>query len=906
MRRAPTSFAFLVMVVAFLPLAALAALPPGVTQVSSVEGVTEYRLRNGLRVLLFPDETKPTTTVNVTYLVGSRHEGYGESGMAHLLEHMLFKGTPSVPSVFAELGRRGMEFNGTTSFDRTNYFETFPASTESLDWALKMESERMTRSTFSKAELDTEMTVVRNEFESGENNPRSVLWKRLQAVAFDWHNYRNTTIGARSDIENVPFERLRAFYRTYYQPDNAVLIVAGRFDPAATLHKIARYFGPIPKPARVLPPLYTREPVQDGERSVTVRRVGSAQLVAALFRTPAGSTPQSTAMEALGEIMTVQPAGRLYQALVETRKASSVESWSFSLHDPGMIIFWAQVPLGDSLETAQQALFATLYGIKERPIAEVELNRVRARALKEFDETINDPQRLGVALSEAIAIGDWRLFFLGRDRWRALTPADVQNAALQYLKPANLTLGRFIPDQSPDRAPTFAAADVQAMVSNYKGDPAVGAGEAFDPTPANLEVRTERVTLANGMKLALLPKRTRGGTVEFSLRLDHGEANTLFGVAPTGALTADLVNRGTTKRSRQAFQDAIDALRAKLDIDGSEATTIATGETIRAYLPALLALAAEALRTPALDPNELATLQRELIAQIEARRTDPRSIAGRALDRHNNPYPVGDVRYAPTVDEEVGGIGGVTIEQVRAFHDKFYGANNSELAIVGDFDPSEIKKLVESLFGDWQAKTPYARVPHPFHEPKPADLRFLTPDKANAILLGRLALPLNDRASDYAALLVADRVLGASNESRIFQRIRVAEGLSYGTGTSLRVASIDPNSTLTLYAIFAPQNLDRVRVGMAEELARALKDGFTTAEIEAARRSILQERKLVRTDDSTLAQALVSQAELGRTWDDSARIDAAIAAVTPQTATAALRKYVDPANIAWAQAGDFK
>lgn len=904
MRRA--SFAFLFIVVAFLPLAAKAALPPGVTQVSSVEGVTEYRLRNGLRVLLFPDETKPTTTVNVTYLVGSRHEGYGETGMAHLLEHMLFKGTPSVPSVFAELGRRGMEFNGTTSFDRTNYFETFPAAAESLDWALKMESERMTRSTFSKAELDTEMTVVRNEFESGENNPRSVLWKRLQAVAFDWHNYRNTTIGARSDIENVPFERLRAFYRAYYQPDNAVLIVAGRFDPAATLHEIARYFGPISKPARALPPLYTREPVQDGERSVTVRRVGSAQLVAALFRTPAGATPASTAIDALGEIMTVQPAGRLYQALVETKKASSVESWSFSLHDPGMIIFWAQAPLDDSLEAAQQALFATLYGIKERPITEVELNRVRARALKEFDETINDPQRLGVALSEAIAIGDWRLFFLGRDRWRALTPDDVQNAALQYLKPANLTLGRFIPDQAPDRAPSFAAADVQAMVSNYKGDPAVGAGEAFDPTPANLEARTQRVTLANGMKLALLPKRTRGGTVEFSLRLDHGDTKSLFGVTPTGALTADLVNRGTTKRSRQAFQDAIDALRAKLDIDGSEATTIATGETVRANLPALLALAAEALRSPALDPKELATLQRELIAHIDARRTDPQSIAGRALDRHNNPYPAGDVRYAPTFDEEVGRISGVTIEQVRAFHDKFYGAGNSELAIVGDFDPSEIKKLAESLFGDWHAEVPYARVPYPYHEPKPADLRFVTPDKANAILLGRLALPLNDRASDYAALLVADRVLGASNESRIFRRIRVAEGLSYGTGTSLRVASIDPHSTLTLYAIFAPQNLDRVRLGMAEELARALKDGFTTAEIEAARRSILQERKLARTDDPTLAQALVTQADLGRTWDDSARIDAAIAAVTPQSATAALRKYVDPANIAWALAGDFK
>ena len=239
-------------------------------------------------MLLYPDATKPTTTVNVTYLVGSRYENYGETGMAHLLEHMLFKGTPSIKSVFSELSRRGAEFNGNTSYDRTNYFETFTASEANLDWALKMESERMTRSTFSKPELDSEMTVVRNEFERGENEPTSVLWKRMAAGAFDWHNYGKPTIGARSDIENVPFERLRAFYARYYQPDNAVLTIAGQFDPARTLARGRAHFGALPKPTRVLPKQYTVEPVQDGEREVTVRRVASTQYVAALFHMPPG------------------------------------------------------------------------------------------------------------------------------------------------------------------------------------------------------------------------------------------------------------------------------------------------------------------------------------------------------------------------------------------------------------------------------------------------------------------------------------------------------------------------------------------------------------------------------------------------------------------------------------------
>ena len=232
---------------------------------------------------------KPTTTVNVTYKVGSRQENYGETGMAHLLEHMLFKGTPSVPSVFAELGRRGMQFNGNTSYDRTTYFETFTASQPSLDWVLKMEAERMTRSTFSKPELDSEMTVVRNEYESGENRPQSVLWKRMAAVAFDWHNYGKPTIGARSDIENVPFEKLRAFYRLYYQPDNAVLTIGGKFDADRGARDDREDVRRHPSAARTLPKLYTVEPVQDGERSVTVRRVASAQWVGTMFHLPQGA-----------------------------------------------------------------------------------------------------------------------------------------------------------------------------------------------------------------------------------------------------------------------------------------------------------------------------------------------------------------------------------------------------------------------------------------------------------------------------------------------------------------------------------------------------------------------------------------------------------------------------------------
>jgi zinc protease len=228
------------------------ALPKGIQKVSSVEGITEYSLDNGLRILLFPDPSKPKVTVNMTYLVGSRHEGYGETGMAHLLEHVLFIKTKTRDDVKQELTDHGAQFNGSTWYDRTNYYETVNATDENLKWALELEADRMVNARIEKAIMDPEMTVVRNEFEMGENSPNRMLYQRTLEAAYTFHNYGKSTIGARSDIENVPYTRLTAFYEKYYQPDNAVLTVAGRFEEAKTLALISEIFGKIPRPKRVL------------------------------------------------------------------------------------------------------------------------------------------------------------------------------------------------------------------------------------------------------------------------------------------------------------------------------------------------------------------------------------------------------------------------------------------------------------------------------------------------------------------------------------------------------------------------------------------------------------------------------------------------------------------------------
>jgi zinc protease len=889
----------------FVAATAHAALPAGMAQGSSIEGVTEYRLANGLTVLLFPDASKPTTTVNVTYKVGSLHENYGETGMAHLLEHLMFKGTPGSGNLMTELGKRGMQFNGSTNTDRTNYFESFTANPENLDWALRMEADRMVNSFIRRSDLDSEMTVVRNEFESGENNPQLVLLGKMFASAYQWHNYAHLPIGARSDIENVDIARLQAFYRMYYQPDNAVLIVAGKFDVDTTLAAIAKNFGQIPKPTRTLPTIYTVDPVQDGERAVTLRRVGNSKFLGMMFHTVRGADPDYIATDVLGDALTIEPAGRLYKSLVETKKASAVESYSEAQHDPGTLTLFAQVDVGDEIAPARDGMFATIEDLKKNPITDAEVARIRTRNSKAFDEILANPQRFAVAISGAIALGDWRLFFLERDRYKNVTAADVQRVALSYLKRSNVTVGEFIPDAAPDRAPAPPPVDIAAMVKDYKGDASAAQGETFDTSIANLDARTQRYTLPNGLKVALLSKKTRGEGVNFSLTLHFADEKSAFGKQADGQLAGAMLMRGTAKKNRQELEDALDKLRAHVNVSGGETSASASGKTFRKELPDTLRLVAEILREPAFPAQELDTLKRERATGLEESRTDPQQVAVRALRREGNPYLVGDPRYAPTLDEELAWAKPVTPDTLRKFHSQFYGASNAELAIVGDFDEAAIRTLVVELFGSWKSPGAYARVTDPLVPKKPFVLKFELADKANAFMIGRQSMPLNDLSPDYPALLVANFILGDSPTSRLWERLRQKEGLSYGVGSFFQPNSFEANSRFGMYAIFAPENLDKVRRGFAEEMALALKDGFTDAEVKTAKEALLQERRLSRNEDGGVAATLANQSFLGRTWSVSGQIDASIEKLTAADVNAALRKYLKPDEIGYAFAGEF-
>lgn len=885
------------------------ALPEGVVQGASVEGVTEYRLENGLRVLLAADTSRPNITVNMTYLVGSRQENYGQTGMAHLLEHMLFRGTPTLPNALAEFSKRGLAANGTTSGDRTNYYASFAANDDTLKWYLEWQADVMVNATISRSDLDAEMTVVRNEMERGENSPFRILMQQMQAAAFQWHNYGKSTIGARSDVENVDVVQLKAFYKEYYQPDNAILIVSGKFDADQTLAQIAESFGAIPKPTRQLPPEYTVEPVQDGTRSVSLRRQGGSPIVAALYHIPAEADPEYIPVSIGVGILGDTPSGRLYKAMIDQNLATSVFGFAAGMHDPGYAFFAAELQGEMNQEQALQVLDQTVTNVHEQPFTDEEVNRIRNQWLNGWSSVYADPAQLASALSENAAIGDWRLFFISRDRVEQLKTADVQTAVERWLVADNRTNGQYIPTEAPKRAPQADVIDVESLVSDYKGKELVQETASFDVSPANIDAQTQRpvLTLNEGLgtvQLALLPKATRGDRVEAVLSLQFGDAESLKGKRAIGSTVASLLSYGTQQRSRQEIADRFTELQADVGFSGQSTGITISISTLGENLPAVVKLVLEILRSASLPADELEKYKTQLVTAYQNAMTEPTELAAQALAQHENIWPKDDIRYVPTLAESLEETKALTHQDVLSFYEQFYGTGSIRFSAAGSFNPETVQQVLVEGLNQWKAAPAYSRPETPYHDVKAEEFLINTPDKANAFYMAKQNMPLQDTDADFPALYLANYMLGQSETSRLWNRVRVQDGLSYDVRSMLNTSSYEPNANWIFYAIHAPENSGKVAAAIQEEIQKVLQDGFTEEEVTQAVDAMLKYRELSRSRDAILANTWSRYLDQNRSFAWSAEIDEALKKLDAKQVNDTLRKYLDPKALSIAIAAD--
>jgi zinc protease len=895
------------------------AAPPA--KVATVEGISEYRFDNGARLLLFPDASRPTISVNMTVLVGSRHEGYGEAGMAHLLEHLVFKGTPTFPNVPKALRDHGASFNGTTNVDRTNYFETLPATDENLEFAIHLECDRLVNSYIKREDLMSEFTVVRNEFESGENSPQRVLSQRVQAAAYEWHNYGKSTIGNRSDIERVPIDNLQDFYRRFYQPDNVVLIVTGKFEESRALELAEKHLGSIPRPDRKLNTTYTEEPPQDGERTVILRRVGSISSIIAAYHMPAAAHPDWAPLSILGSVLSEDKVGRLDKALVETGIATSASGGADSSHDPGLFTFSVQ-PAEGKMAEAEEVLLEVIERLEATPFTQEEIDRAKLRSKRGYENSIANAATMSQALSSASALGDWRLWFLQRDRLASVTVEDVNRVAATYFKVHNRTIGRFIPVDQPQRLSVPAVESIAEMVKDYRGGAAVEAGEEFDPSPENIDSRTRMAKIGN-LDLALLPKKNRGETVSLTLNLRYGNEQSLKDQSTAAGMIPTMLMAGTTKYNRQALRQKLDELGVRMGggggggrrgrgggggAGGGAGSLSFSMEAKRETLPAAIELLGEILRDPAFPKDDFEQMRSQALAAMSQMKTDPAMLANNLLARSLSDYPRGDVRYARTIEESIQDLETVSLDQVISIYRDQVSAGHGQIAIVGDFDPDQaIAALARALEG-WQSTVEFDRI----ERQAKSDVQggsevIVTPDKANAVFLAGLSFAMDDDHPDDVALEIGNFILGGGAlSSRLGDRIRQKEGLSYGVSSSVSIPSRGNDARFTINAITNPGNIDAVEKAAMEELTRFIESGPTPKELEDAKTAYLEARKIGRAADGSIAGQLTTNLDLDRTFQRIAQEEKEVQELTIQKVREAFQKHIDPKKLKVIRAGDFK
>jgi len=654
-------------------------------------------------------------------------------------------------------------------------------------------------------------------------------------------------------------------------------------------------------------PTYTRDPVQDGERSITVRRSGTVRALMAAFHVPAAAHEDFAAVEVLAHLLGDMPSGRLYDSLVDTELATQVAAFSLRLPEPSLLMLFAQTRDGQDLDELEAALLDTLAELAERPPSEQEVQRAVNALTRNMEQTLNDSGRVGIQLSEWAAAGDWRLLFLHRDRLEQVTVDDVIRVADHYLRSNNRTVGRFIPESRPRRAEIPEAPELATLLADYTGREDRAAGEAFDPSPENIEQRLIRFELANGTRVALLPKQTRGERVFGQITMRTGSLDSLRGLGNVPSTTGSMLTRGSEKYTRQEIRDRIDELRSSLSIGGSSQVN-ARLETQRDQLLALLELTEEILRRPTFPERELLELKRQSLTGLDQQRDDPGSVASQLLGRHFNVVEPDHPDYVPDWDERAARIEAVEREQLIAFHASHYGFGPAAtISLIGDFDPDELRAALERHFGEWEAEAPFERIARRIEPIEPGQLSAQLDDKANAVLIGRFPFPMRDSHPDYPALNLAGHLIGGGFlSSRLASRIRDDEGLSYGVGGNFSAHPIDEIGGFQAFAMFAPENRERLVEVLFEELNRVIDEGFDPDEVDVGRRGLLQQRELQRSNDASLVGTLNSNLYLERDMFHQQRFEEALQALSSDEINAAVRRHFDPARISYGVAGDFE
>ena len=791
-------------------------------------GIKEYTMTsNGLRVLLKQDNTAPVATFMVTYEVGSRNEAIGYTGSTHLLEHLMFKGsrkfnTKKGNSVFQTLQSLGARMNATTWLDRTNYFAVLPS--EHLETLIEIEADRMRNAYIKEEDRQSEMTVVRNEFERGQNSPSGVLDENIWATAYQAHPYHHSTIGWKEDIENVSIERLREFYDTFYWPNNATAIAIGDFTEKDALSMIKKHFGKIRKSTKPIPEVYTAEPKQEGIRTITLKRAGQQGIVGVAHKTPAATHPDAPTFMVLSSILSSGKNSRFYKNITDKGLTTSVYIWDSLFRDPGLFTVYANLSPDVDHKTVEKAVVDEYEKIKKDGVSDEEVKNAQTQLIASMKFRQDGSYAIASGLNEAIASGDWTLYTTYNEKIGTVTKEDVQRIVKEYFKEDLSTIGYFIPLGAGGQNKKLAtkAKDLENMkLKHYSEEEELLSSKVVDTEPVE---GVRLLTLKRGSGVVTLTGSMLGGDI-------YASEN-----ARTADMVAAMLDQGTTNMTKFEISAQLESAGARLGFFNGQARVGFSGKFLSEDTKMVFDLLADQLKNPLFAEEDLNKAKKRQVANYKRSKESTRGNATNNMLKAF--YGTGHQNSPTDPDKAIEEIKKITPKNLKDFHSKNYGAGTMVIVAVGDVDHNSLESLIKEGFEGWK-KSPLQEKKEAGTANKVSDKVYVTmQDKTSTDFLVGTALGIDRYHPDYLPLYVATHTLGGNFSARLMQTVRVKEGLTYGINSSMRGFGNGNDGYWMVGGTFSPKLLSKGESSTLREIKKWSEEGITQKELDITKSTL--------------------------------------------------------------------
>ncbi len=883
----------------------------GVNFVKSVAGIEEYKLDNGLKIILKPNQNVPLLSWQVWYKVGSRNESLNLTGLAHYLEHIMFKGTKELgKGEIAQLIQlKGGVFNAFTSDDYTAYFENF--SPENLELAIKIEADRMQNSRIDKDEVELERSVIVSELEGNRNNPTNIAYEHLKSTAFDVHTYRNPVIGWRQDLDNINSKNMREFYETYYYPDNAVAILVGNFDKEEALKLIKKYFGQY-KAKENIRAQVPQEPEQKAIKQVTIHNGGYSKILAMAFHVPEFNHEHSPALTLLSEIVFGGMSSRLYPKLVDSGLALSVSGVPESGLDPSIFRIIVNLNQDADIKKVEDIIKAELEAIKN-DLDEEELKIAKAKEEASFIYQLDGvyDEGLQIGYFEAIS-NDWAKYTTWMDDIRAVSQDDIKAVAKKYFRPANMTSVYLLPDESTDTlAPLVSEAS-----SNPSKEANYGAATVEPLDPKKLKrllkiAKSDNKAIKHHLDFDSLDILGEG--VDVYIKEDHSVPLVYFNTAfyagsiedsqqyGLAFLTNKMLDRGSKKKSKYEISKLLDLYGADIEFKAGVETGRIEFSSITKNLDAVVEILQEILQEPAFDQEELDRLKTKTIASLKQEDDQLRKIAERDLSQLI--YPKGHPFYRNSVEDRVKSLEAISLDDIKAFYKKYYNPKNLMISIVGDINKEKASEIIAKLFASWNGMAGLDtnklvgnnRPEISLVDLKEPEKKIITKnDKTQVEIVMGHASEINRMHPDYYPLLIANYALGGSAlSSRLGTSVRDEHGYVYNIRSGFSAAIGAGAYQVKLGC--NPKNVTKAIELTKTEIQEFLKEGISETELEVTKSYLIGSFAVRNLSSNEAIVNTLSQLQVYELGDDYIETyTKLIEKITLQEVNTAARKYIHP------------